>query len=94
MNTFVIALGGGWTLMDATAVGVDPLSDIIRCSNTRQSLKTVMRFKAPGWIEARRVFDWKSSLDRKVPKHVLEWEEVRIMSRQEHRHDQVAQTKG
>ena len=55
---------------------------------TKVSLKVVMRFKAPSWVEARQVFEWKSSLDRKVPKHVLEWEEARIML--EHQHVQVA----
>lgn len=85
MNAFVIALQGPehareWTMQDATACDVDPLSDVIRCINTRTSLKIVMRFYAPSWEAARRIFDWKSRLDRRVPKHVLSWEEARILA--------------
>lgn len=80
--------------MDATASGHDPLQDIIICTATRARLKTVMRFKAPDWEHACKVFYWKAAIDPRVLKHVLDWDEVRILMEQKPHHVQVAKTQG
>lgn len=92
MTEYHIALRKGscieWTLTEATTMqSVD--KDIVKCPYTGDMHRVVMRFKAPSWEEARRVFQWKNELDLKVPKHLLEWEEVRLML--EIQHVQVAE---
>ena len=81
-----------WTLTEATTMKTVG-KDIVKCPYTGDMHRVVLRFKAPSWVEARKVFLWKSEFDLKVPKHVLEWEEARIMLEQEHPHVQVAENK-
>jgi hypothetical protein len=91
VNTYVITLGKGdcieWGMMDASSLEVDPNQDIVLCKFTGTRLRVVMRFEAPDWESARQVFDWKSLLDKRVPKHVLKWEEAKLMLEPRHVHE-------
>lgn len=85
MNTYLVTLGKAdgtteWTLLDATTLKEDPGKDLIKCHFTGTMMRVVMRFKAPGWEYARLVFEWKARYDRKVPKEVLTWEEVKLLA--------------
>jgi hypothetical protein len=84
MEAFAVALtkdaeGQEWTLFNATCLGVEPSSDLVRCRFTGSMMRIVMRFEAPDWAHAKTIFDWKSRLDRKVPKHLLSWEEAKLL---------------
>lgn len=90
MNTYFVTLRKGtcteWTLVDATPLEAEEHRniDIYRCPFEGLVSKVVLRFHAPSWEEARRVFDWKSTLDPKTPKKLYEWEEIRMLAEPQH----------
>jgi hypothetical protein len=90
LNTYFVALRKGdcteWTLADATTLKATEHHDIYRCPFTGEAQRVVLRFRAPSWEDARRVFEWKSTHDPKIPKKLYEWEEVRMLVDQETEH--------
>ena len=81
MIEYLIALRRGecaeWTLTESSEVESVGSSDIVKCPVVGSMMRVVLRFLAPNWEQAKRVFDWRSlHTAKKLQSHVYTWEEI------------------
>lgn len=83
-----------WAMTEFSEVIEYVRKDIIKMPPGGDTMRVVLRFTAPSWEDARRVYEWSMvHLRNSSRKKLVHWKEAKIMIGQERRHVQMAKNK-